>query len=180
MGQRPRGKDNQPHTDTALFGHIAYKLEEKNLKELESWAEELEIDVGPDGLRKARRQATRLRDRPGRRPALRDWLMVDWGELNFFVVSVRLRLEPRTAIDQLGEVPGVVDLYSLEEGTLAQLIAIYERRHDREALERKLEEFGRILAWEDVDSHHPEAAISTSRALSREAAAREGLRLPGS
>ena len=188
MGRLPRGDENQPRTDAALFGHIAYKLEGKKGKELDAWAQALGIDVGADGLRKAPLHSARLQQASGRRPALRPWLAVDWIELNFFVVSARLRLERGDeegerrsrgdeALDQLVRLPGVVDLHSLGEGALAQLIVVYEHRQEREALKRRLGEFGLLESWEEVDSHRPEAAISTSRALALEAAGREGLAL---
>jgi hypothetical protein len=172
MGQVPRGKDNQPRTDAALFGYIAYKLEGRREKELG-------IDVGSEGLRKAPLHSPRLRRDLGHSPALRKWLAVNWHELNFFMAAIRLRVDGGAeAIAQLEGVPGVVDLYSLEEAAIAQLIVVYERLHDREALEGRLGEFGRIEAWESVDFHFPDAAISTSRSFARDAARQEGLLRP--
>jgi hypothetical protein len=175
VGRHPLGSDRQNRTDTALFGHIAYKLEGVRLSGLEGWAEDLGILVGTDALRKAPENSLRLQGRPQRRSALRASLTIDWSALNLFSAVVRLRIADRNAIAQLERVTGVVDLYGVAGGQTAVLVVVYERLHDQEALKRRLSEFGEMLDWDQVESHRPDAVIRTSRAFAREAAQREGL-----
>lgn len=49
----------------------------------------------------------------------------------------------------LEALPWVAGLCLLEGGTKAVVLVVFERRHDRDAREGKLEEFGRILDLED-------------------------------
>jgi hypothetical protein len=174
----PRPADGPARTDTALFGHIAYKLEGMRLADLDQWAEGVGIEVDAEALRRAPAKSARLAERPGRERALRPGLRIDWRALDFFVALVRLRIASAGAVDQLESARGVIDVFSLEADREALVVVVYERRHDREALELKLAEFGQVLAWESVQDHRPGAAISTFRAFAREAAMREGLLLP--
>jgi hypothetical protein len=174
IGRNPRGNKKQLRSDTALFGNLAYRLEGVPVAGLQPWAAKLGIDVGVDALRKSPRGAARLEGASDPSAAVRKSLAIDWAELNFFSAAVRLRLHGREYVDRLEGVPGVVDLYLLE-GDLALLIVIFERLHDKQDLESGLSAFGELKAWEEVNSHRSGAVLRTSRALARQAAARENL-----
>jgi hypothetical protein len=160
-------------SDTALFGHMAYKLEGITVGELPQWERELSLGVGDEALRKAPSHAGRLQGSPAPQ-ILRKTLAIDWAELNFFTAVVRLRCTTGSgALARLDEQQGVLDVYTLDGSSMAIVIVVYERRHDKVALEAKLFEFGTIEAWELVDSHRREGAALTCKALAKEAAARE-------
>jgi hypothetical protein len=178
IGQRPRGNENQLLTDTALFGHIAARLEGVVEDDLPGWAAKLGIDVGANALRKSPNHATRIGASAGR-SVLRKSLAIDWASLNFFSATARLRLHGSDDFQRLAAVPGVVDLYLLE-GALALLIVVYERLNDQRALESGLRAFGELESWERIESYRHDALQRTSREFARRAAEREGLlRSPG-
>lgn len=180
MARTPDGAAQQPRTDTALFAHIAYKLEGVATADLNTWAGELGVRVGADALRNAPHHAARLDRLADRRSILRPWFLPDWRALDFFAAVARLRMDgrDRTQIDRLEADRGVVDLLA-SEGEVT-VIVIYERRSDRDALRARLEDFGSIAGWQEVEGHRPAALVSTFRSLAREAAERELLAQPAS
>ncbi|HVY79067.1 MAG TPA: hypothetical protein VG898_11225 [Solirubrobacterales bacterium] len=177
MSRTPDGTVPQPRSDTALFAHYAYKLEDAKTHDLNRWASRVGLAVGRDALRNAPKHAARL-DRAADRDAVAaPWLRVDWHALDFFMAMVRLQLiAPRKSdLDSLEGLEGIVDLYVAGETALA--IVVFERRSDRESLRLRLGDFGTILDWDEVDEHRPGALTSTFRGLARAASLREGLDL---
>jgi hypothetical protein len=177
MARGPDGTDTQPRTDTALFAFLAAKLEGIQTGGLKTWAQELGVSVGADAIRNAVHHAARLDRLVDRRSAARPWVLADWRALDFFSALVRLELGDvgEESAGRLEAIPGVVDLYLLEGGAEAVALVVFERRHERDALKGRLEEFGRILDWQMVEEQRPGAAITTFRGLALSAAAREGL-----
>ena len=175
MSRGPDGIARQPKTDTALFAHIAYKLERVETAELNAWATKLGIGVGADALRNAVHHATRLDGTVDRRRVVQPWLRPDWRALDFFMAVARLQLidSELAQLDQLETDKGVVELFA--SGRDATAVVVYERRGDRDALKARLENFGTIADWQEVDEHRPQAIVSTFRNLAREAALRERL-----
>jgi hypothetical protein len=175
MSRTPVGTTQQSRSDTALFAHVAWRLEGGRTDQIAEMGRTLGIAVGDNAIRKAPNTAARLEHRDGR-IALRRWCLVDLEALNFFEALVELRLaEPHdTAYRGLAGVAGVTHLLRTAiERALA--IVIYERRSDELALRAKLGEFARIVRWEVVKDHDETPAVGTWRALARQAAERERL-----
>lgn len=179
MARRPRGTLPQLQSDTVLFGHIASRLEGVDQDRLDAWAKELGIQPGAEVLRRRPVDANRLKGRGRAASAVRPWLLLDWREFDFFVAAVRLRAETgERQLDQLEQVPGVIELLACGQASELLALVVYQRRHEQEALRMRLAEFGELLSWAEVDDHRQTAAISTLRWLTRDAAEREGLRSP--
>jgi hypothetical protein len=175
MARQADGIRPQPETDTALFAHLAYKLEGVATGGLNDWAQQLGIRVRADALRNAPRHAARLEGVADPRSVVRPWLLPEWRALNFFMAAVRVELpraEPAAA-KALEIIAGVIEVFAWERGALA--IVVYERRSDRDALRARLEDFAEIESWQEIESHRPQAVIDTFRALALQAAAKERL-----
>lgn len=175
MSRTPVGTTQQPRSDTALFAHVAWRLEGGRTDRIAEMGRTLGIAVGDNAIRKAPSTAARLEHRDGR-IAVRRWCLVDLEVLNFFEAIVELQLaELRdTAYRGLTGVPGVTHLLRTDiERVLA--IVIYERRSDEQALRASLGEFAKIVRWEVLEDHDATPAVGTWRALARQAAERERL-----
>jgi hypothetical protein len=176
MARHPVGTIRQPLTDTVLFAHIASRLENVGNNDLGAWALGLGLQAGPQAIRGAPRTATRLIGvaAPGR--AIRPWALIDYEALNFFMAVARLQIPGGEAVlDRLEQVRGVIDLLCVKENTEIIATVIYERRHEMNALQSVLVEFGKITEWQQVEDSRPTAALSTFRRLAQAAAAAEGL-----
>lgn len=131
MGAPTKGTVSQPLSDTALFAHIAFNLEDKKLHEYPGWAGRLGVGVGKSAVRDAPATAARLDGVPDRQVAVRPWVDVDWRRLDFFVALVRLAIPGDAgAIDLLEAVPGVVSVCRLTAGDEVVATVVYERRSD--------------------------------------------------
>jgi len=176
MGAPTKGTVAQPLSDTALFTHIAFKLEDKKLHEYPDWAGWLGVGVGRPAVRNAPATAARLDGAADRRAAVCAWVDVDWRQLDFFVALVRLAIPAGAGgTDLLEAVPGVVSVCRLAGGEEVVATVVYERRSDREALRRRLADLGDPIAWDEVEESRTDALTSTVRSLAREAASRERL-----
>jgi hypothetical protein len=178
MGRHSLGELPLKRSDTVLFGHIASRLEGVDKGGLDAWAQVLGIQPGAEVLRRRPDAAERLQGGPGARSAIRPWLSLDWRELDFFLAIARLRItEDSNQLNQLEAVRGVIELLACRQAGELFVTVVYQRRREQESLKLRLAEFGEVLGWSEVDDHRPAALISTIRALARDAAAREGLRL---
>lgn len=176
MGHPTKGIVAQPLSDTALFAYLAFKFEDRKLREYTQWAERLGVDVGKTAVRDAPSTAARLEESPDRARAVRPWVNVNWLELNFFVALVRLRTsDPLGVINLLEGVAGVVTVCRMASPGELVVTVVYERRSDREALRRRFADLGDLLGWDEVEEQRSDAAASTARTFAREAAAREHL-----
>jgi hypothetical protein len=177
MTRTPVGTIPQPRSDTALFAHIAMRLENVAVKRLDEWAQELGIRVGAKALRGAPRTAARLLNAPGASRVVRRWALVDFDVLNFFAALVTLRIERResTTMSRLEQVSGVIELLPVEHSQEVFAVVIFERRSDQCALKSMLTEFGDIVDWRPIEEQRPRAAINTFRSLALAAAERERL-----
>jgi hypothetical protein len=178
MPRTPVGTDTQPRSDTALFAHIAWRLEDARVSELEGWARKLGIRVGEKAIREAPKTAKRLLDQPGE-TAIRRAALVDYAALDFFTALVTLRIDRdrSTAMSRLEQVRGVVELLSVEDSNDALALVIFERRSDKRALESMLGEFAHIVEWRPIDEQRRQPAVATFRSLALNAAAHERLLL---
>jgi len=173
MSRTPVGTIQQPRSDTALFAHVAWQLEGGRIAALPEMRHTLGVGVGDNAIRKALRTAARLESRDGSK-ALRPWCLVDLEALDFFEALVELRLSTPDDAAHLAGVMGVTHLLRVNaERVLA--VVVYERRSSERALRASLEEHAQIVRWEVLDDHDQTPAISTWRALARQAAGRERL-----
>lgn len=184
MTRTPVGTLRQPLSDTALFAHIAYRLEDVRVGDLSSWAKQLGVLVGEKAIRDAPRTAERLKTPHGSSPAIRPWALVDFASLNMFAAIVTLRVAGarRQTSRALEQTLGVIEVLVPSHSNELLVVVAYERRHDKTALEAKLGEFAEVVGWQELDERLPDAAISTFRGLALAAAGREGLlrgRAPG-
>lgn len=172
----PVGTRKQPLSDTALFAHVAARLEGIGVGHLRTWAEELGVRAGPLAIRRAPFTAELLADAPDRERAVRRWALVDYDALDLFLAVVTLRCSESHRDTLLGieQLAGVVELLGLDDGQVLAIV-IYERRSDQRALQTALGEFADVESWRVVDERRPLAAISTFRHLARAAARRERL-----
>jgi hypothetical protein len=172
MARTPVGTDRQPRTDTALFAHIAAKLEGVGVRQLGAWAAELGLLAGAEAIRRAPSTAERLDAISDRRRVVRRWALIDYDALDLFVAVVTLSCSGarEAALRGLERVRGVIDLLALEDGRTVLAIVVYERRQDQRALRTALGEFADVGAWRVVDERRPLAAISTFRTLALKAA----------
>ena len=179
MARQADGTRPQPETDTALFAHLAYKLEGVATAKLNEWARQLGVRVRVDALRNAPRHAVRLDGLVDRGSVARPWLLPDWQTLNFFMAAVRLKLSETqlAATTPLETIVGVIEVFAWRGGALA--IVVYERRSDRNALRARIEDFAEIENWQEIESHRPRGVVTTFRGLALQAAARERLLEPG-
>jgi len=180
MTRPPVGTLAQPLSDTALFAHIATRLEDVPVKALESWARELGIRVGAKALRSAPQKAERLVTTTSAGAAVvTHWALVDYAALDFFTDLVSLRVErgDAVAMSLLEHVSGVVELLAVERSEEVLALVIYERRSDKRALEAALAELADVIDWRPIEVRRPRAAIATFRALALRAAEREQLLL---
>lgn len=163
-------------SDTALFAHIAWRLEGKVTEELTEYGRQLEIRVGANAIRKALTTSDRLGRlaSPGR--VVLPWLRIDVAALDFFQAVVRLKTQGPDAAEVVGGVQGVVRVMSVEGSDDLLAIVIYERRSDRERLRARFSDIGEITSWEQIDLDTQNPAIATWRALAQSAAEREQLR----
>jgi hypothetical protein len=176
MSRTSVGTDTQPRSDTALFAHIAWRLEDVGVKELESWTRELGIRVGEKAVREAPKTARRLLEMPGGTLVHRSAL-VDYAALDFFTALVTLRIDGHrgAVMSKLEQVRGVIELLSVEDSNEVLALVIFERRSDKRALESMLGEFAHIVDWRPIEEQRHQAAVSTFRSLALDAAARERL-----
>ncbi|MDQ3163410.1 MAG: hypothetical protein M3Q92_11375 [Actinomycetota bacterium] len=162
--------------DDAEGPNTVLSLEGKSTAKIASYASEvLRIKAGENAIRKAPATSVRLSalDQPER--AVRSWLHVDTDQLDLFTALVRVRSTHVGAYGGLDEIAGVVQVLRLEaEGDLLALV-LYEQRSDRARLRARLEELGEIMSWEVVSNQSVEPALATWRALTKQAAEREGL-----
>jgi len=175
MSRTPVGTTQQPRSDTALFAHVAWRLEGGRTDRIAEMGRTLGIAVGDNAIRKAPSTAARLEHGDGR-IALRQWYLVDLQALDFFEALVELQLAQRhdSAYRGLAGVAGVTHL--LRAGTERILaLVIYERQSDEQALRARLGEFAKIVRWEVLEDHDETPAVGTWRALARQAAERERL-----
>jgi hypothetical protein len=177
MVRPPVGTLAQPLSDTALFAHIATRLEDVPVKRLEHWAGELGIRVGAKALRSAPRTAERLIATTSAGTAVTHGAVVDYAALDFFTALVSLRVVrgDTSAMSLLEQVGGVVELLTVERSEEVLALVIYERRSDKRALEAALTELADVIDWRPIEDRRPRAAISTFRALAQRAAKREQL-----
>jgi hypothetical protein len=176
MARRPVGTRAQPRSDTALFAHIAYRLEGMATSEIGPYATEvLHIKAGENAIRKAPATSSRLQDVASPDAALRPWLNVDADALDFFTAVVRLRCRRHGRYAGIDKVPGVTQLFRLEASDELLAVVLYERRSDQIRLRARLGELAEIITWEIVARQTLNPAITTWRALARDAAEREGL-----
>lgn len=174
MSGKAKGTVAQLRSDTVLFGHIAFRLEGLGHDQLDAWADELKIHPRGEALRRKPEASARLEGGPDVEAVIRPWLLLDWQELNFFMAMVKVHVErPSDQLDQLEEVPGVIDLFACDGSAELIALVVYERRRDKESLHLRLSEFGQVASWNEVSDHRPTAAISTLRGLTSEAANRE-------
>lgn len=176
MARTPVGIRPQPETDTALFAHIAHRLDPEATTDIASYAAgELQIKAGSNAIRKAPATAARLALLANPRAAIQPWLRLDLEALDFF--SALVRVEPLSAESRaaLARETGVLELFSFEASTELVLLVTYERRSDQRNLRSRLGEHGRVLVWEVLEEHAYDPAVHTWRSLTRAAAAREGL-----
>lgn len=173
------GTVRQPRSDTALFAHVAMRLEDVHVKQMNEWARKLGIRVGAKALREAPKTAERLPSTADANRVVRPWALVDYAALDFFTALVTLRVErrERTTMDRLEQVSGVVELLAVERSQEMQALVIFERLSDKRALEAGLAEFADIVDWRAIDDRRPRAAIATFRSLALRAAEREQLLL---
>lgn len=176
MARTPVGTRAQPLSDTALFAHVASRLEDVGVRRLGSWAAELGVLAGPLAIRRAPFTAERLADAPERERAVRRWALVDYDALDLFLAVVTLRCSGarRAALDGIEQLKGVIELLRLVDGQLLAMV-VYERRSDQRALRTALSEFADIESWRVVEERRPLAAISTFRQLALDAARHEQL-----
>jgi hypothetical protein len=178
MGRKSVGTQPQPQSDTALFAHIAYRLEGKTTGEIRRYASEvLQIKVGENAIRKAPATSARILHLPSPEVALRPWLRVDTDALDLFTAIVRLRSGRRGGFGGVDRIPGVTQLFRLEQSNELVAAVIYERRSDQMRLRARLSELAEVISWEVVAEQRLDPALATWRALARGAAAREGLLL---
>jgi hypothetical protein len=182
MTRRPVGTRRQPLSDTALFAHVASRLEHVSVRRLDDWLAELGLAVGADAVRRAPGTAARLAGAFDPGAAIRPWALVDYAALDLFLAAITLRFAGSRShvLAGLERVDGVVDVLGVHARNEALLIAVFERRHDRTALEQRLGEFGDVLDWRDIDEHRPTAAITTFRSLAQTAGRAERLSAPSS
>jgi hypothetical protein len=176
MSRTSVGRCPQPESDTALFAHVAYRLEGKTAAEIAGYASEvLRIKAGENAIRKAPATCGRLSGLPAPERALRSWLCVDTDAFDLFTAVVRLRSNHAGTYGGMDEIAGVAQILRLEAKGDLLAIVLYEKRSDQTRLRAQLEELGRIVSWEVVAHQTHEPAIATWRALTRQAAVREGL-----
>lgn len=178
MARPPVGTVRQPLSDTALFAHIASRLQHVGVKDLETWARELGVAVGPYAIRNAQHTAQRLATPTDRARALRPWAYIDYAALDFFMAVATLETSGNrsTGLKGLENVRGVVDLLCVERSARVLALVIFERRSDKTTLETALGEWANIVEWSEIEEQRPMAAIATFRALARRSADSEHLR----
>jgi hypothetical protein len=176
MPRPPVGTDTQPRSDTALFAHIAWRLEDVGIKDLESWTHELGIRVGEKAIREAPKTAQRLLHLPGGSPVRRTAL-IDYAALDFFTALVTLRTkgDRDEVIRKVGQVRGVVELLSVEDSEDVLALVVFERLSDKRTLEGMLSEHADIRGWQTIEERRHQPAAMTFRSLALDAAARERL-----
>jgi len=163
MTRAPVGTTQQARSDTALFAHVAWRLEGGRTDRIAEMGRTLDIAVGENAIRKAPSTAARLEHQRGR-IAVRRWCLVDLEALDFFEALTELHLvnPPDPAYRGLAGVAGVTHL--LRTGTERALaIVIYERRSNEQALRASLGEFAQIVRWEVVNDHNETPAVGTWR-----------------
>jgi hypothetical protein len=177
MTRPPVGTVTQPRSDTALFAHVAMRLENVQVERLEEWARELGIRIGVKALREAPQTTERLLSAADAGRAVHRWALIDYAALNFFTALVTLRVErrERMTLSRLEQVSGVVDLLAVEHSREVLALVIFERLSDKRVLEGVLGEFGDIVDWRPIEEQRPRAAIGTFRSLALAAAGRERL-----
>jgi hypothetical protein len=176
MSRTPVGTRPQAESDTALFAHVAYRLEGKTTAEIATYANDvLQIKAGENAIRKAPATCARLCGLTAPEQAVRPWLRVDTDALDLFTAVVRVRSTHAGTYAGMDRIAGVVQIFRLEgEGDLFAIV-VYERRSDQTRLRARMEELGEIVSWEVVAHQTQWPTIATWRALTQQAAQREGL-----
>lgn len=176
MARPSVGTRSQAESDTALFAHVAYRLEGKTTAEIASYASDvLRIKTGENAIRKAPATSARLSGLTQPDGAIRSWLRIDTAAMDFFTALVRVRSAELTAFGGLDKISGVIHVMRLEAPGDLLAFVLYERRSDQARLKARIEEQGEIVSWEVVSQQTEDPAVKTWRGLARAAAEREGL-----
>lgn len=177
MARRAVGTRPQPESDTALFAHVAYRLEGRTTAEIASYASEvLRIKTGENAIRKAPATSARLSERAEPERAVRPWVRVDLAAFDLFSALVRVRSSHPGVYHGIDQITGVVQVLRLEAvGDIVALV-VYERRSEQVRIRARLEELGEVVSWEVIADQTEDPAVETWQALTRQAADREGLR----
>jgi len=192
VGRPPKGEVSQQDSRTALRAHVTCKLAGRRD---DAFLAGLGVTVNTTAVKRAGSAVTwrPAGYRPGRKaphasepagpPALREWLAIDYEQLDISLAAVTLRAEDEgqqlALYAELRDIPGILQAFLFvpgdEQWTVMAIVA-WDGEADARRLRNRFRELGASWGWQPVDIQTVLPAQATWRHLTLIAATAEGLR----